>query len=541
MDRSTNDLYALFSRISRAPLLFMNSTKFSLRWLRVFASLNFFTVLLFGTPSALAFDGSDAEVPRIEQMALINPTPLKGGEPIAVRIKVSDDKNWVRLDGTLNVGFSYRLLPGKNVPPNCANVTTAFSKLEAIEIASLRTGQETGRKTQTFWLVGFLPAKGTLVSNCAEYRDFKVSPAVLLNATSFKSVTPRGSTTPVISGGIFTPRIIDESGRVAQSAQTALLQEFNFVPVDYEFTTNNFCFTASDGLTFRDKNAVAISQYVAELKIAQELSNLEIASLNKPLEDQLSAIDGWTKFISSPSIDLLKGVAKCPLVGNSSSLIKTMTDVKTKLKTTNAVIVKANTKARCEIFTGRYAAFETLLNSAKVKFAKTVSKDAFSAIKYTSAKVDCNSSSLTTLILDSREKILQEAESALVIAERVAFMDIACKPLQSQITKFKAIYMKAISKYSGSKYFNSLPKFDFVTLENLCNESTMDYETIEIAADQFGADVEYFDLMLQEADALYKRGKVKFNFPCQKGSVVKVVKNTSGKCPTGFKPVKAAV
>jgi hypothetical protein len=518
----------------------MKPTGSNFPWLKTLASLSSIAILLSGTPSALAFDGSDAEVPRIDQMTLMNPMPLKGSEPIAVRIKVSDDKNWVRLDGTLNIGFSYRLLPGKNVPPNCATVTTAFSKLEAIEIASLRTGQETGRKNQTFWLVGFLPAKGTLVSNCAEYRDFKVSPAVLLNATSFKSVTPRGSTIPVISGGIFTPRIIDESGRIAQSAQTALLQEFNFVPVDYEFTTSSFCFTASDGSTFRDKNAAAISQYAAELKIAQELSNPEIVILNKPLEDQLSTIDGWTQFIANPSIELLKGLSKCPLVGSSSLLIKTMSDVKTKLKTSNAVILKANTKVRCEIFASRYAAFEILLSSAKVKYAKTASKDAFRDIKYSLAKVDCNSSSLTNLILDSREKILQEAESALVIAERVAFMDTACKPLQSEITKFKAIYMKAISKYSGSRYFNSLPKFDFGNLESLCNESTMDYETIEIAASQFGADIEYFELMLAEADSLYKRGKVKFNFSCQKGSVVKVVKNTSGKCPTGFKPVKAA-
>lgn len=513
----------------------MSSIRFQSGWLRIISSLTLLSFLLSITSNANAFDGSDAEVPRIEQMTIMNPSPLRGGEPIAIRIKVSDDKNWVRLEGTLNIGFSYKLTPGKNVPPNCANVTTSFSKLEAIEIAALRTGLEIGRKTQTFWIVGFLPAKGALLSNCAEYRDFKSPPAVLLNATTFKSVTPRGSTIPVISGGIYTPRIIDESGRSGPSVQTALLQESNFLPIDYEFATTNFCFAAADSSTFRDRNNNAISQYTAELKIAQELANPEIESLTKALEDQLAIIDSWTKFISNPSIEVLKGISKCPLVGSTSTLVKAISDVKTKLKGSNSIIAKANTKARCEIFASRYMAFETSLNSAKVKYAKTVSKDAFGTIKYASAKVDCNSSSLTSLILDSREKILQEAESAFVIAERVAFMDIACKPLQSQIIKFKAIYMKVISKYSGSKYFNSLPKFDFATLENLCDESTMDYETIEISADQFSADIEYFELMLQEADALYKRGKVKFSISCQKGSIVKAVKNTSGKCPTGFR------
>jgi hypothetical protein len=513
----------------------MSSIRFQSGWLRVLTGLTLLSFLLSITSNASAFDGSDAEVPRIEQMTIMNPSPLRGGEPIALRIKVSDDKNWVRLEGTLNIGFSYKLTPGKNVPPNCANVTTTFSKLEAIEMTSLRTGLEIGRKTQTFWLVGFLPAKGALLSNCAEYRDFKSPPAVLLNATSFKSVTQRGSTIPVISGGIYTPRIIDESGRSAQSAQTALLQESNFLPIDYEFATTNFCFAAADSSTFRDRNNNAISQYTAELKIAQELANPEIESLTKALEDQLAIIDSWTKFISNPSIDLLKGISKCPSAGSTSTLVKAMSEVKTKLKGSNSIIAKVNTKARCEIFAARFTAFEESLNKAKVKFAKTVSKDAFSSIKYASARVDCNSSALTDLILDSREKTLQEAESAFVMAERVAFIEIACKPLQSQVSKFKSIYMKAISKYSGSKYVNTLPKFDFVTLENLCGEVNLDYETIEIASDQFTADVEYFSLILQEADALFKRGKVKFSISCQKGSLVKTVKNSSGKCPTGYK------
>jgi hypothetical protein len=519
----------------------MKSTGSTFSWLKTLASLSSIAILLLSTPSAQAFDGSDAELPRIEMMSLMNSSPIKGDEPIALRIKVSDDKNWVRLDGTLNIGFAYRLLPGKNIPPNCATVTNSFSKLEAIEITSLRTGKETGRKTQTFWLVGFLPARGDLVANCSEYRDFKAAPAVLLNSTTFKSVTPRGSSTPVISGGIFTPRIVDESGRIAPSAQTALIQESNFLPINFDFATNSFCFSVSDSLTFRDKNAGAIAQYAAELKAAQELGNPEIASLTKLLEDQLSRIDDWTKFASMPSFEFLKNVSRCPSVGNFQSVLKNMSEAKSKLKISNEIIIKANIKARCENFSSRYTAFELSINSAKVKFAKTLAKDIFRDIKYSSAKVDCNSSSLTTLILDSREKILQEAESALAIAERTAFLNITCVPFESKISKFKAMYGKAISKYSGSKYFNSLPKFDFATLESLCNESTMDYETIEIAAVQFAADIEYFELMLAEADSLYKRGKVKFNFSCQKGSVVKVVKNTSGKCPTGFKPVKAAV
>ena len=121
--------------------------------------LFFLTVSLSGIHPAYGFDGSDTEIPRVEQMSLANTGALKPNEPIVIVLKTSDDKNWVKIEGTLNIGYSYKLLTGRNTPPNCSTVTTAFSKLEAIEIASLRSTASNNRKSQTFWLVGYLPAK----------------------------------------------------------------------------------------------------------------------------------------------------------------------------------------------------------------------------------------------------------------------------------------------------------------------------------------------------------------------------------------------
>jgi hypothetical protein len=118
--------------------------------------------LFGGIVLSYAFDGSDTDVPRIEQMSLANTSVLKPNDPIAIVLKTSDDKNWVKLGGTLNIGYSYRLIPGRNTPPNCSTVTTAFSKLEAIEILSMRTTAANARKSQVFWLVGHLPAKKEL-------------------------------------------------------------------------------------------------------------------------------------------------------------------------------------------------------------------------------------------------------------------------------------------------------------------------------------------------------------------------------------------
>ena len=60
-----------------------------------------------GMDSGHGFDGSDSEVPRIEQMSLANTGALKPNEPIAIVLKTSDDKNWVKIEGTLNIGYSY--------------------------------------------------------------------------------------------------------------------------------------------------------------------------------------------------------------------------------------------------------------------------------------------------------------------------------------------------------------------------------------------------------------------------------------------------
>jgi hypothetical protein len=63
---------------------------------------------LSGFHPAYGFDGSDTEIPRIEEMSLVNKAAMKANERIAILLKTSDDKNWVKLGGTLNIGYSYR-------------------------------------------------------------------------------------------------------------------------------------------------------------------------------------------------------------------------------------------------------------------------------------------------------------------------------------------------------------------------------------------------------------------------------------------------
>jgi hypothetical protein len=117
------------------------------------------------TSPAIGFDSRDATPPVLASMRLVNPERVTGTAPIAIEIVVTDDKNWSKIDGTLNIGFSYQLKPGLNLPPNCLTVTRSFNTLEVIESMQARKQETDGATRQVFWLVGFLPAPKPLVGS----------------------------------------------------------------------------------------------------------------------------------------------------------------------------------------------------------------------------------------------------------------------------------------------------------------------------------------------------------------------------------------
>ena len=57
---------------------------------------------------ALGFDGRDAMAPVLASMKILNAEKVIGTAPIAIELVVTDDKNWSKVDGTLNIGFSYQ-------------------------------------------------------------------------------------------------------------------------------------------------------------------------------------------------------------------------------------------------------------------------------------------------------------------------------------------------------------------------------------------------------------------------------------------------
>ncbi len=505
---------------------------------RVLQLLGFLLALnLPGIYPVQGFDGSDSEIPRIEQMSLANKYAVKPNEPIAIILKTSDDKNWVKLDGTLNIGFSYRLLPGRNTPPNCATVSTSFSRLEAIEIMSLRSTLASARKSQTFWLVGYLPAKKDLVSNCAEYRDLAMPPIVTVNSSTFKSVTPRGSNVPIVTGGIFTPKLTDESGRSAPSAQTQLIQESQFWPGNNNYSTSLPCQSYSESATFREKNKVALDQFYMEEKAAKDLNNLEGKEIAETVANNMQQIDTWLEFAVAPSIEKLIAVPSCSVASSASSLLKSINEAKLRIKSSNALLVKSNLTKRCQLYQEKFLKLEQKVLDSRTQYLSTAASDSFTRFSYLNLKVDCSSPQLTTSLLHSRESGLSQAENDLDNLIQMAISKIFCEPFNERLKLFTTSYVKATQKFAGSRYEKYFATADFKTLFSACGIAPLDKLSIELMEIEFEAFASTFSINLEDAEKLLKAKKLTFKISCTKSSNVREFTNKTGKCPAGYKRI----
>jgi hypothetical protein len=492
------------------------------------------SLTLLGMPSVHGFDGSDTEIPRIEEMSLVNKTALKANERIAILLKTSDDKNWVKLGGTLNIGYSYKLIPGRNTPPNCSTVTTAFSKLEAIEILSLRTTAANARKSQVFWLVGHLPAKKELVSNCAEYRDLTQAPVVVVNSTSFKSTTPRGSSTPIITGGIFLPQLTDESGRSAPTAITQRMQESQFLPGVYNFAPTTSCLPYADSVNFRTKNQSALDQFESEAKAARDLGNTEGNEVADQVFSLLRQVNLWVEFAANPNIDTLKAVPSCAVANSTSALLKAVNEARTKIKASNSLVLKANLLKRCEVYQGRYLELERKVLAAREQFKTSKMRDGFARFSYSNLRVDCASSSTTDTLLTSRESDMQLSEQAFNTLEQEALNQVVCEPFNLRLKSLIKDYTKANLKFSGSRYEKSFPSQNFAETYTACGLSPLDTDAIQIMTADLEAFITQFSIELDEAERLFKAKKITFKVTCSKGASKKLITNKTGQCPKGF-------
>ncbi len=265
-----------------------------------------FCSLLFFSQPVLAFDGTDSTPPTVLSMRQITNPPSNNSEIIAIEILTQDDKNWVKIGGTPQIGYSYRI-SNPNAAPNCATVSNSFSKFEVLEDLRFRSSTlNSNPKKQRFVMVALAPKPKSLPSNCPEYRNLSVAPAVALNSTSFTPVTNRTTKVTVQENNILAPAITDESGRTTAAAKNSL---------------------SASNLTYSNQSTGLTSQFCVPAVLRPQISLSLSAARDKYTTQVQKAVDAKVPVAQDPAVDIFESqirawdlVSSEPTIGNLNQL-----------------------------------------------------------------------------------------------------------------------------------------------------------------------------------------------------------------------------
>jgi hypothetical protein len=482
----------------------------------------------------LAFDSRDAMPPVLASMKLVNPEKVTGTAPIAIEVVVTDDKNWSKIDGTLNIGFSYQLKPGLNLPPNCLTVTRSFNTLEVIENMQARKQETDGATRQVFWLVGFLPAPKPLVGSCSEYRDFNLAPVIVINSSNFTSRTVRGSTIAQVIGGVYSPRISDESGRTKPQSLNTMMVESTFIPQKLDYQVSQFCLPYLTSGAFRKSGATAIKNYESEVEISSQLGVEE----NRP-RGTAELIKGqmlqWENFESTFDYNSLKSLPLCPTSLTSASISKAYADDLKAVKDFNTLVKKDNALKFCTSLSSQLASFTEEVTIAKTEFAQTTLISSFRAINMTLFKVDCASSNNTIEKLSEKQALLDSTKKLFSENLTKAQLELTCGMIREGLPKLDMALTQAKSKFKGSLYDKLWPVLPSEDLLSFCGETTFSYESAKIKLSDFVALDLKVKALVKEADTALRKRTLKFKITCTKGKTVKKLTVTNPVCPSGYR------
>ena len=482
---------------------------------------------------ALGFDGRDAMAPVLASMKILNAEKVIGTAPIAIELVVTDDKNWSKVDGTLNIGFSYQQKTGLNLPPNCLTVTKTFNTLEVIENINARKQDSSGATRQVFWLVGFIPAPKPSVSNCAEYRNFSLPPVLILNSSNFMSKTLKGSTIPQVTGGIYSPRIMDESGRVTPQNINIMMNGSTLIPDKLDFESTQFCLPYSTSVAFKKSGAAAIKSYETEAEVSLNLGVEE----NRPQgrADLIKAqMLQWENFETTFDLNTLKNMSKCQSAVTLSIASKSFSDDLKALKEFNSSVKKQNALKFCTTLSTQISGFIADVDTAKTEFAMSTLASSFRLINTSLLKVDCANTSNTIEKLSEKQTSLDAAKKIFSENLLKAQFELSCGKIQEGLPKLDTSLSQAKLKFKGSVYDSKWPSIPNEDLLIFCGETTFSYESAKEKYNQFVTLSSTLKSLIQEAEGALRKRTLKFKITCVKGKSVKKLTVTNPVCPKGY-------
>ena len=410
-------------------------------------------------PALADFDPSDLVPPTVVGMSVLNPAPLDGKSPVVIEVKVQDDKNWAHLSGTLNIGYTYILQAGLTLPPNCLTVNSTFNKLSPVENINARVKDANGTTHQVFWLVGFLPAPKALPGTCPEYRKLTTPPILLINGTSFSSTIPKGSKIAVISGGIFTPVAVDDSGRSSVQKSTNFMAPERFMPANLNFPPVDFCVPYAVSKGFETGGSLNIARFAKEQLLSGQLGIEEIRVPNDA--DIINAqMKNWNNFDSDFTYSSLTMASLCPTAFNSSTVSTAYAAGLKILQDRNIAKAQLDTQSMCEKYTQELTQFTADVTQDKIDFVSSNQNLVLRAVNLSIFKVDCASKSTTVLTLTPKLAALDAAILALSATVIAAQRDLTCGKLATGIPQVVSALTAAKLRFLGSKYDGMWPTFN---------------------------------------------------------------------------------
>jgi hypothetical protein len=476
---------------------------------------------------AEAFDGTDASPPRIISMRLLTPAPTSVESLIVIEVMTEDDKNWTQITGNPQLGYSY-VISNRNIAPNCSIVTRSFSKLEVLEDLNFKSASLGNPKKQRFLLAGMAPRPLPLPSNCPEYRNLSLLPAVALNSTTFPTSTNKVTGVSTILNNVLTPSLQDEAGRTTPpSSQTGLLA-LSLIQVNPQIgETEKFCITPALLPERNPTIAANRERYLNELNRAREL-NIDVTRDEVVLRYE-AQIQGWTDFLSNFATKQLSLLPKC-ITPLSASQVTSAYQVSTRaISVLIAQRTAENLEKECIANTSRTDRARRLFDLLMGEKVETIDFREFSRLVKTVKPLDCKKVSSTSIL--EQRKHLEEIETILATSEQ-SFLDVFCERRNYLRTEYLSLYDHLKFRYGLTDLFR-LSNLEMVHSQFFTCESRVDLDVLTsyvVLTDSLITNMNSYFSRLQK---LERQRSVVIRVECRLGKRVLVRKGTPPKCPKG--------
>ena len=488
---------------------------------------------LVNPPWAIAFDGTDSEAPKVISMRLLTDPPSSTNDLVALELMTQDDKNWVKISGTVQLGYSFAI-KDSNAAPNCAVGSTSFSKFEVVEDERARSAININPKKQRFLLFGFVPRPKALPANCPEYRNLELAPAVALNTSTFTTSVNRTTGARTISSNIFAPSLQDESGRtLAAAINTGVLASSLTFTNQAIVSNSQYCILP----TMLPQNNTSISstqKKFFELAVKVNEANLIFES-DPTVVLYESQVKSWNAFLTEPTISRLRDIGKCgsPLTvqqvnGAYQSVIKS-------LETILALKAKSELEVQCSTLNSEIQATLDLLAILKGERIEATEYAEFASKSRTIRAIDCakvNSKSF------SDAKTLSDPMRDIRESLGGQFLKTYCEKRNLKGDQFanleKGMSVRYKKVIEWTQWKEGLGNLIFGT----CNPSAEISQLLDYSKNTDRLILEINNLLLR-IQGLEREKRVKITILCKMGKKTLQQSGKSPKCPAGYSEVKA--